>query len=147
MPFLTVLAPTERYYQGHTRAHKTPTDWARQVFLQVRRWIPGRRLIFVADSSFAVIWLLARVQRLKAATVMVTRCRLDARLFEPAPPRKPQQKGRSRKKGAGCTTIIAERRNPLISSRTCTDEGCSHHRGFRQGNSTPVCPMTAFALE
>jgi hypothetical protein len=93
LPFLTVLAPSERYYRGRGRAHKTLTNWAWQVILQVRRWLHGRRRIFIADSSFAVILLLARVQRLKEATLMVTRFRLDAGWYAPAPPRQPKQKG------------------------------------------------------
>jgi len=42
--FLTVLAPSERYYEKRKRAHKKLTDWARQALLQVRRWLPGRKL-------------------------------------------------------------------------------------------------------
>jgi hypothetical protein len=30
------------------------TDWARQGALQLSRWLPGRRIIFIGDSSFAV---------------------------------------------------------------------------------------------
>jgi hypothetical protein len=59
LPFLTVLAPSERYYQGKRRKHKTLTEWARQMVLQVRRWLPKRLLVIVADSSFAAIELLA----------------------------------------------------------------------------------------
>jgi len=33
LPFLTVLAPSERYYEKRKRAHKKLTDWARQVLL------------------------------------------------------------------------------------------------------------------
>lgn len=100
LPFLTVLAPSERYYESKSRAHKKLTDWARQALLQVRRWLPKRKLVAVADSSFAVIELLARMQRLKSPICMVTRFRLDAALYEPAPERKRGQKGRPRKKGA-----------------------------------------------
>lgn len=100
LPFLTVLAPSERYYEGKLRAHKKLTDWARQALLQVRRWLPKRKLVVVADSSFAVIDLLAYMQRLKNPICMVTRFRLDAALYAPAPERKPGQKGRPRKKGA-----------------------------------------------
>jgi len=100
LPFLTVLAPSERYYARSPRAHKKLTDWARQVLLQVRRWLPKRALVVVADSSFAVIELLARMRRLTNPICMVTRFRLDAALYEPAPERKPGQKGRPRKKGA-----------------------------------------------
>jgi len=100
LPFLSVLAPSERYYACSPRAHKKLTDWARQALLLVRRWLPQRALVFVADSSFAVIELLERMQRLKNPICMVTRFRLDAALYEPAPERKPGQKGRPRKKGA-----------------------------------------------
>lgn len=55
LPFLTVLAPSERYYEGRKRAHKKLTDWARQVLLQVRRWLPRRKLVVVMDASFAAI--------------------------------------------------------------------------------------------
>ncbi len=84
LPFLTVLAPSERYYQGKRRAPKKLTDWARQALLQVRRWVPMRDLVIVADSSFAVITLLARLRRLAKPACMITRFRLDAGLYEPA---------------------------------------------------------------
>jgi hypothetical protein len=100
LPFLTVLAPSKRYYACSPRAAKKLTDWARQVLLQVRRWLPQRTLVVVADSSFAVIELLERMRRLKQAICMITRLRLDAALYEPAPERRPGQRGRPRKKGA-----------------------------------------------
>jgi hypothetical protein len=100
LPFLTVLAPSERYYERSSRAHKKLTDWARQALLQVRRWLPKRKLVVVADSSFAVIELLERMRRLKNPIHMVTRFRLDAALYEPVSERTPGQKGRPRKKGA-----------------------------------------------
>jgi hypothetical protein len=100
LPFLTALAPSERYYQTRARGHKKLTDWGRQLLIQARRWLPTRRLVVVADSSFAVIELLWRMTQLANPICMITRFRLDANLFEPAPSRKPKQKGRPRKKGA-----------------------------------------------
>jgi hypothetical protein len=105
LPFLTVLAPSERYYADSVRSAKKLTDWVWQVLLQVRRWLPKRRIVAVADSSFAVILLLARGQRLKDPITIVTRFRLDAALYEPAPPRTPKQKGRTRKKGKRLPTL------------------------------------------
>src|SRR6478735_11748485 len=35
LPFLTALAPSERYYQEHGRSPKKITDWARQLVCQV----------------------------------------------------------------------------------------------------------------
>ena len=51
LPFLTVLAPSERYYESHPGQHKKLTDWARQMGMQVRRWLPKRKIFLVADSS------------------------------------------------------------------------------------------------
>jgi hypothetical protein len=38
------------------------TDWARQMLLQLRRWLPKRSIYVVADSSYAVIELLDAVR-------------------------------------------------------------------------------------
>jgi len=105
LPFMTVLAPSERYYERSPRAHKKLTYWARQVLLLVRRWLPQRKLVVVADSGFAVIELLGRMQRLENPICMVTRFRLDAALHAPAPERQAGQKGRPRKKGARQPTL------------------------------------------
>src|ERR671918_42492 len=51
LPFLTVLAPSERYHQERGLPHKKLTDWARQMLLQARRWFPRRTLVGVGDSS------------------------------------------------------------------------------------------------
>jgi hypothetical protein len=97
LPVLTALCPSERYNQAHRKRHKTLTEWACQLILQLRRWLPGRQLVVVGDSSFAAIDLLAATRRHKAT--MVTRLRLDAALYKPAPPRSPHALGRPRKKG------------------------------------------------
>src|SRR6266487_2698016 len=60
LPFLTVLAPSERYDQERGRRHKKLADWGRQMVVQLRRWLPGRYPVVVADSSFAALELLAR---------------------------------------------------------------------------------------
>ncbi len=107
LPFLTVLAPSERYYRGKRHAPKKLTAWAQQAVLQVRRWLPTRDVVIVADSSFAVISLLARLRRLPKPVCMITRFRLDAGLYEPAPPRKAHQPGRTRVKGKRLPTLEA----------------------------------------
>ena len=96
LPFLTILAPSERYNTAHGRHHKKLTDWARQAILQVRRWVPKREIVVAADSSFSTLDLIAAVRR---HVCLVTRLRLDASLFEPAPERRPGQNGRPAKKG------------------------------------------------
>lgn len=99
LPFLTVLAPSERYHQKCRRGHKQLTDWARQVLCQVRRWVPQRELIVVADSSFAVLTLLETLRHLVQPITRISRLRLDAALYDPVPGRTPGQTGRPRLKG------------------------------------------------
>ena len=41
------------------------------ALLQVRRWLPTRKLVFVADSSYACLALLHRMRRLPQAITMV----------------------------------------------------------------------------
>src|SRR5664279_2268443 len=72
LPFLTALAPSERYYQQRGRQAKTITDWARQVVYQVRRWLPERVLIFVADSSYAALDFLHACQTLSKPVTVIT---------------------------------------------------------------------------
>lgn len=105
LPFLTILAPSARYYEKKRRAHKKLTDWARQGLLQLRRWWPKRELIAVADASFAVILLLEQMRQLPQPIWMVVRFRLDAALYEPAPKRKAGQQGRPRLKGQRLPTL------------------------------------------
>ncbi len=109
LPFLTVLAPSERYYKGKVRKHKKLTEWAYQMVLQARRWLPKRFLVVVADSSFAVIDLLWQLRQLKNPICMITRFRLDAALYEPVKPASGKM-GRPRKKGNRLPTLekIAE---------------------------------------
>lgn len=102
LPFLTVLCPSERYHAERRRRHKKLTDFARQSLMQLRRWLPGRKLVVTGDSSFAAIELLAAVRE---HVTVVTRLRMDAALYAPAPPRRAGQVGRPRKKGKRLPTL------------------------------------------
>src|SRR5436853_3071859 len=63
LPFLTALAPSERYCRERGVPHKKLTDWARQMGLQARRWLPGREIVLLGDGSFAALELLAALAR------------------------------------------------------------------------------------
>ena len=45
LPFLSVLASSERYAQERGKPHKKLTDWARQMLVLVRRWWPEREIV------------------------------------------------------------------------------------------------------
>ena len=64
--------------------------------LQLCRWLPGRDIIFVGDSSFAVHTLAAA---LPDKAVLITRLRLDASLFAPPDQRHEHTLGRPAQKG------------------------------------------------
>ena len=96
LPVLTLLAPSAGWAKAQGRRHKKVTDWARQAVLQLARWLPARPLICLGDSGYAVLALLAAT---RAHTTWLTRLRLDAALYEPAPKRVPGQRGRPRVKG------------------------------------------------
>lgn len=80
LPFFTVLAPSERYHQERGKPQKKLADWARQMLAPVRRWLPDRPLVGVADSSYAALTLLAACQKLATPVTLITRLRLDAAL-------------------------------------------------------------------
>jgi hypothetical protein len=99
LPFLSALAPSERYAAKRGKHHKKITRWAWQMLLQVRRWYPKREIVAVADSTYASLKLLFRCRSLSKPVTFITRLRLDAALYEPAPARRPGQIGRPRLKG------------------------------------------------
>ncbi len=117
LPVLTALAPSERYAHESGRRHKLLTDWARQMLLQIARWLPERPIIVVADMSDAAIELLAAVRR---HLTVITRLRLDARLFDPPPLRQPGQRGRPRVSGARQPTLAQRLTNPATRWRQVT---------------------------
>lgn len=112
VPFLTVLAPSKRYHTTRGQRHKTVLDWARQMPLLLRRWFPTRSLVIVADSQYAALDLLARCSRAPVGATMITRLRLDAALYAPAPPRDPHLVGRPRLKGKRLPTLAQVSAHP-----------------------------------
>ena len=57
----------------------------------LRRWLPDRELVVVADQAYAALHLLAAYQHWTITAIV--RLRLDAALYALPPPRKPGQVG------------------------------------------------------
>lgn len=117
LPFLSVLAPSERYAHQRLRPYKPLTTWARQMIRQLHRWYPTRPLVIVGDRAYAALELLDAV---RSVATLVTRLRLGARLFAPAPPRVPGQKGRPRLVGHRLPTLAQVRDDEATAWTTLT---------------------------
>jgi hypothetical protein len=102
LPFLTVLAPSERYDQAPGRHPPSWLDRARQMVRLARRWVPTRALVVVGARAYAA---LAGLDAVRERACVITRVRLDAALYAPAPPRKPKQNGRPRRQGRRLPTL------------------------------------------
>lgn len=115
LPVLTALTPSERYYQTRGRAHVPLLDRAALLVRLLRRWLPERDIVVAADTTYAAIeWLDA----VRSHAHVVTRLRLDAALYEPAPARRPGQTGRPRKKGARLPTLSSVLENGRLRWKT-----------------------------
>jgi hypothetical protein len=112
LPVLSTLAPSERYATERGERHKKITEWAWQMLLLVRRWYPERAIVAVADGGYASLKLLDRCRRLSNPITFITRLRLDAALYEPAPPRYPGQIGRPRLKGERLPNLCVVAEDP-----------------------------------
>lgn len=86
LPFLCVLAHSERYATEQGKRHKPITEWAWQLLLLLlRRWYPEGEIVAVADGGYASLKLLDRCRSLKKPIAFITRLRLDAALSTSRP--------------------------------------------------------------
>ena len=115
LPFLSALAPSERYAAKRGKRHKKITEWAWQMLLLLRRWYPQREIVAVADRAYASLKLLSRCRSLSKPVTFITRLRLDAALYEPAPPRRSGQIGRPRLKGERLPNLSGVAEDPTTN--------------------------------
>jgi hypothetical protein len=95
LPILTALHWPEG--KGPRRGHKSAIDWARQMALQVRRWVPERALILTLDGGFAAVALASDCRRHRIT--LVCRLRIDAALYDAPGPVMPGRRGPKPTKG------------------------------------------------
>ncbi len=140
LPFLTALAPSERYDTERGQRHKTLPEWARHLVHVVRRWQPDRAIVAVADSTYAALEFLAACCSWVNPVTVVTRLRLDAALYAPAPPREPGQVGRPRRKGKRLPTLatVANDSTTVWTSVTVADWYGQGERTVEVASATAV---------
>ncbi len=99
LPFLTVLAPSEKTNQANDKRHKTTIDWIMQMISAVRRWQPDRAIVLVTDGGLCAVKLGLRCCNLTNPVTWVSRLRLDAALHEWPSPQLASKPGPKPKKG------------------------------------------------
>ncbi len=80
LPFLTVLAPGARANQQVGKRHKTTIDWTIQMLQVVSRWLEHRCWVLIGDGGYACVRLAWAC--LENQVILVSRLRLDARLYD-----------------------------------------------------------------
>jgi hypothetical protein len=101
------------------RRHKPLVARARGLVGQLRRWLPDRALIVVADGGYAALELLAWCARQPRPITVITRLRLDAALYRPAPARRRGQNGRPRLKGKRLPSLAQRLAQAHTPWQTC----------------------------
>jgi len=119
LPFMTALVPSARYDRRKGRRHKMFTDYARQMLICLRRWLPEQDLVLVCDGGYAKREFLRYCQNMPKPIVVVTKLRKDAALYQPAPPRRPKQNGRPRIVGARLPSPTAVLDDPATQWTIC----------------------------
>lgn len=105
LPFLTLLAPSERANTVAKRRHKTTVDWTGQAVKVISRWWGGRRWTLVGDGAYACVHL-ARLCTARSVT-LISRLRLDAQLYAFPDPNAPRRRGPKPLKGKWLTALKA----------------------------------------
>ena len=123
LPFLTALATSARYDRRKGRRHQMVTDYAQQMLVCLRRWLPERDLVVVCDGGYAKREFLLHCQSMSKPIVVITKLRKDASLYQPAPPRRPGQIGRPRVVGARLPSPTAVLDDPATQWTPCRATG------------------------
>jgi hypothetical protein len=93
LPFMSVLEPSKKHDEQKKRRHKSSLHWAGQMVGQVRRWVgKARTVILVGDGGYAAGGLV--LDCIRYGVTLVTRLKMNARLFDFPPEREPGKKGR-----------------------------------------------------
>jgi hypothetical protein len=98
LPFLTVLAPSQRANKAAGKEHKTTIDWTLQAIKVISRWLPNNTpWTVVGDGAYAAVELAQRCT--EHGVTLISRLRSDARLFGFPEPQPKGKRGRKPKKG------------------------------------------------
>jgi hypothetical protein len=128
------LSDEQQFQNSHrvlNRACWASWELRRRLLLAVvAAFVPSDGPVVVADSTYAVLELLADSARLSQPVTVVTRLRLDAALYDPVPTRMPGTLGRPTDHPGTATDVgdtparschdLGETDRPLVRRRDCS---------------------------
>lgn len=120
LPFLTVLASSDKTNAANGKRHKTTIDWIMQMIRAVRRWQPLRKIVLVTDGGLCAVKLGLRCCRLANPVTWVSRLRLDAALYDWPTPQADHKSGPKPKKGSRQPSLEQRLTDPKTLWQTIT---------------------------
>lgn len=118
LPFLVVPVLSEKTCQKLKKPHRSGVWWTAYLIKKIRTWFPDLKIVLVGDGGFAALALVAAAQRLEVN--LVTRLRLDAKLFDFAGSQPSHKRGPKPKKGARQPNLQARLMDPKTRWRKTT---------------------------
>jgi len=112
LPFMVVPALSPKTSAKLKKRHRTLVEWAIVMIGKVRRWQPDREIVVVGDGSYAAVPLVQYCQRRKHPVKLVSRLRLDARLYDLPGPQAKGKRGPKPKKGARQSSLADRLADP-----------------------------------
>lgn len=99
LPFMVIPALGPQTSAKLKKRHRTLVEWAMVMVDKVRRWQPERELVLIGDGTYAAVALGNHCRCLHRPVKLVSRLRLDARLYDFPGPRRQGKRGPMPKKG------------------------------------------------
>ena len=121
LPFMTVLEPSLKSDKAAKRRHKTTLQWTIQMLIQVVRWLKHIPIILVGDGGFACGELAWRCLKLKIS--LITRLKMNTRLYDFPPEAEPGKRGRKKIKGTKLFSFREMTEIPDLEWKEITVEG------------------------
>lgn len=118
LPFLTVLAPSEKTNLANGKRHKTSIDWVTQMLCQARRWLRRRKVVLVVDGGLMALKLGHQCRNFADPVTLVSRLRLDAQLYNWPEEQPKGKRGPKPKKGKRQPSLKQRREDPKTAWRT-----------------------------
>jgi len=97
LPFFSILQPSKKSVKAEGKRYKTTIDWSMQMISQLVRWFPEAPFVLVGDGGFACARLAWKCFKLNVA--LVSRLKMNARVYAIPEPSFKGKRGRKQKKG------------------------------------------------